>query len=92
LKNWREYLDWEIQNGTHERVVVLFERCMIACALYEDFWMKVKLFFILNHDFRESLTVIEVLFNNFYSGVCEPLIVNLNFDVMLLYIFAMGFV
>ena len=40
LKNWREYLDWEIQNGTHERVVVLFERCMIACALYEDFWMK----------------------------------------------------
>lgn len=40
LKNWREYLDWEIQNGTHERVVVLFERCMIAAALYEDFWLK----------------------------------------------------
>ncbi|KAK3598661.1 hypothetical protein CHS0354_020419 [Potamilus streckersoni] len=40
LKNWRDYLDFEIQNGTHERVVVLFERCMIACALYEDFWLK----------------------------------------------------
>ncbi|XP_067680617.1 pre-mRNA-processing factor 39-like [Haliotis asinina] len=40
LKNWREYLDFEIENGSHERVVVLFERCMIACALYEDFWMK----------------------------------------------------
>lgn len=40
LKNWREYLDWEIQNGPHERVVILFERCMIATALYEDFWMK----------------------------------------------------
>ncbi|XP_045164051.2 pre-mRNA-processing factor 39-like [Mercenaria mercenaria] len=40
LKNWREYLDYEIQNGTHERVVVLFERCMIAAALYEDFWLK----------------------------------------------------
>ncbi|XP_064621986.1 pre-mRNA-processing factor 39-like [Lineus longissimus] len=40
LKNWREYLDFEMENGTHERVVVLFERCMIACALYEDFWMK----------------------------------------------------
>lgn len=44
LKNWREYLDWEIQNGPHERVVILFERCMIAAALYEDFWMKVSLF------------------------------------------------
>ena len=41
LKNWREYLDFEIENGTHERVVILFERCMIACALYEDFWIKV---------------------------------------------------
>ncbi|XP_030070307.1 pre-mRNA-processing factor 39 [Microcaecilia unicolor] len=40
LKNWKEYLDFEIENGTHERVVVLFERCIIACALYEDFWIK----------------------------------------------------
>ncbi|GFO27449.1 pre-mRNA-processing factor 39 [Plakobranchus ocellatus] len=40
LKNWREYLDFEISQGDHHRIVVLFERCMIACALYEDFWMK----------------------------------------------------
>ncbi|XP_029454333.1 pre-mRNA-processing factor 39 [Rhinatrema bivittatum] len=40
LKNWKEYLDFEIENGTHERVVVLFERCVISCALYEDFWIK----------------------------------------------------
>ncbi|XP_014661824.1 PREDICTED: pre-mRNA-processing factor 39-like [Priapulus caudatus] len=40
LKVWREYLDFEIENGTHESVVTLFDRCVIACALYEDFWMK----------------------------------------------------
>ena len=40
LKNWREYLDFEISNGDHKRVVVLFERCVIACALYEDFWQR----------------------------------------------------
>ncbi|XP_076442224.1 pre-mRNA-processing factor 39-like isoform X2 [Babylonia areolata] len=40
LKNWREYLDFETATNNHERIVVLFERCMIACALYEDFWMK----------------------------------------------------
>ncbi|KAJ8356468.1 hypothetical protein SKAU_G00192620 [Synaphobranchus kaupii] len=40
LSNWKEYLDFEIENGTPERVVVLFERCLIACALYEDFWIK----------------------------------------------------
>ncbi|MBN3324145.1 PRP39 factor, partial [Atractosteus spatula] len=40
LNNWKEYLDFEIENGTPERVVVLFERCLIACALYEEFWIK----------------------------------------------------
>nr|XP_046229484.1 pre-mRNA-processing factor 39 [Scatophagus argus] len=40
LNNWKEYLDFEIENGTPERVVVLFERCLIACALYEEFWKK----------------------------------------------------
>jgi len=40
LKNWKEYLDFEIENGSFERVVVLFERCVIACALYEEFWQK----------------------------------------------------
>uniref|UniRef100_A0A671EBY3 Pre-mRNA-processing factor 39 n=1 Tax=Rhinolophus ferrumequinum TaxID=59479 RepID=A0A671EBY3_RHIFE len=40
LKNWKEYLEFEMENGTHERVVVLFERCVISCALYEEFWIK----------------------------------------------------
>lgn len=41
LNNWKEYLDFEIENGTPERVAVLFERCLVACALYEEFWVKV---------------------------------------------------
>ena len=41
LKNWKEYLDFEVAEGNRERIVFLFERCVIACALYEDFWAKV---------------------------------------------------
>ena len=41
LKNWRDYLDFEILEGNRQRIQFLFERCMIACALYEDFWSKV---------------------------------------------------
>ncbi|KAM9294156.1 pre-mRNA-processing factor 39 [Gastrophryne carolinensis] len=40
LNNWKEYLDFEMESGSHERVVILFERCVIACALYEEFWIK----------------------------------------------------
>ena len=41
LKNWEDYLDFEIENGSHERVLILYERCMIASALYENLWMRV---------------------------------------------------
>ncbi|QQP41249.1 Putative LOC100123653, partial [Caligus rogercresseyi] len=48
LKNWVEYLDYEIaqvadkakQREKNEDEAVLFERCLIACALYEEFWFK----------------------------------------------------
>lgn len=34
----------EVKEGIadHRRVKILFERCLIACALYEEFWDKVE--------------------------------------------------
>jgi len=41
LKNWVEYLDYEIESNSSDRTVRnLFERCMVSCALYEDLWLK----------------------------------------------------
>jgi pre-mRNA-processing factor 39 len=40
LDNWTQYLEFEISQGIPERIHLLFERCMIACALYEEFWIK----------------------------------------------------
>lgn len=40
LKNWTDYLDYEIECGVRRRIIVLFERCLIACALYEEYWQK----------------------------------------------------
>lgn len=40
LKNWKEYLDFEIEQKEQSRIVILFERCLIACALYEEFWLR----------------------------------------------------
>ncbi|XP_072391005.1 pre-mRNA-processing factor 39-like isoform X1 [Diabrotica undecimpunctata] len=40
LKNWQDYLDYETEQGDRVRIIVLFERCLIACALYEEFWLK----------------------------------------------------
>ncbi|XP_011496221.1 PREDICTED: pre-mRNA-processing factor 39 [Ceratosolen solmsi marchali] len=40
LKNWKEYLDYEIEQKDQGRIIILFERCLIACALYDEFWMR----------------------------------------------------
>ncbi|XP_051166626.1 pre-mRNA-processing factor 39 [Leptopilina boulardi] len=40
LKNWKEYLDFEINEKDSNRIIILFERCLIACALYDEFWMR----------------------------------------------------
>lgn len=40
LNNWKDYLDYEIEQGDRKRILVLFERCLIACALYDEFWLK----------------------------------------------------
>jgi len=42
LKMWKEYLEFEIEKGDTHRILILFERCLIACALYEEYWIKVS--------------------------------------------------
>ncbi|XP_077315802.1 pre-mRNA-processing factor 39-like isoform X1 [Lithobates pipiens] len=39
LQNWKKYLEFEVSQGQHERIVLLYERCLMSCALYEDFWL-----------------------------------------------------
>ncbi|KAF6202489.1 hypothetical protein GE061_002885 [Apolygus lucorum] len=40
LDNWMSYLDFEITNGDFQSTIILFERAMIACAMYQQFWLK----------------------------------------------------
>ncbi|XP_043222809.1 uncharacterized protein LOC122382017 [Amphibalanus amphitrite] len=40
LRAWREYLELEAADGDHHSLVQLYERCLISCAQYEEFWMQ----------------------------------------------------
>ncbi|KAK0414237.1 hypothetical protein QR680_007222 [Steinernema hermaphroditum] len=42
LKVWDQYLDYEMSchKLPHKNVDVLFERCVVSCALYDHFWTK----------------------------------------------------
>ncbi|RWS06810.1 elongator complex protein 2-like isoform X1 [Dinothrombium tinctorium] len=40
LLNWNQYIEWAKSNLDHNQIVALFERCLVVCALYEQFWIK----------------------------------------------------
>jgi pre-mRNA-processing factor 39 len=40
LANWRKYLDFEEAEGDYIRAVFLYERCLVTCAFYDEFWFR----------------------------------------------------
>ena len=40
LANWRKYLDFEEVEGDYTRTTFLYERCLVTCALYDEFWLR----------------------------------------------------
>lgn len=40
LENWRKYLDFEEVEGDLTRAIFLYERCLVTCAFYDEFWFR----------------------------------------------------
>ncbi|XP_026808490.1 LOW QUALITY PROTEIN: pre-mRNA-processing factor 39-like [Rhopalosiphum maidis] len=64
IENWKNYILLEKEAGDHQRIVVLYERCLIPCALYEDFWLSYL-------DYLESLDFdVSDLLKSLYLRAC----------------------
>ncbi|DBA04650.1 TPA: hypothetical protein N0F65_012233, partial [Lagenidium giganteum] len=59
LKNWHAYLDYEEIAGDQQRCEVLYERCMIACANYEQLWVRYAQWKERVHGFEVAKAVFE---------------------------------
>lgn len=40
LENWRKYLQYSIDNASISETMKLFERCIVVCANYAEFWLQ----------------------------------------------------
>ncbi|KAI8636817.1 hypothetical protein BD408DRAFT_454442 [Parasitella parasitica] len=40
LTNWSKYLDFEESQNNPDRIRALYERCLVPCAQYEEFWLR----------------------------------------------------
>lgn len=46
LSNWRKYLEFEEAQGDYTRIVLLYERCLMPCCFYAEFWVRFADFII----------------------------------------------
>lgn len=65
LQAWRDYLHFEIKLGDEQRIRTLFERCLIAAALYEEFWLNYI------HYLQTLPTVTPEMLRNVFSRACN---------------------
>ncbi|KAJ3204814.1 hypothetical protein HDU67_009296 [Dinochytrium kinnereticum] len=57
VANWKRYLDFEEAEGDVARCYILYERCLVACALYEEFWVRYARFLVSRGDFDGARNV-----------------------------------
>jgi len=71
LKNWKSYLEFEISRGQQLRIDTLFERCLIACALYDDFWLMYAQHLESRwNEETENRPQVEILLRSVYRRAC----------------------
>ncbi|KAK5082710.1 hypothetical protein LTR05_006590 [Lithohypha guttulata] len=55
IVNWRKYLDFEEAEGDFTRIQFLYERCLITCALHDEFWMRYARWMIAQSNKQEEV-------------------------------------
>lgn len=72
LTNWNKYLDFEESEGSRERVAFLYERCLIAAAYYEEFWLRYARWMLAQGNKTEETRNIYQRASCFYVPIARP--------------------
>jgi len=73
LENWRKYLEYEEKQGNFERTSFLYERCLVACALYDEFWLRyARWMFSQGKDYAENTRIINMRASCIFVPISAP--------------------
>ena len=72
LTNWRKYLDFEEVEGDYTRVVFLYERCLVTCALYDEFWLRYARWMLAQPEREEEVRNIYQRASMVYVPISRP--------------------
>lgn len=72
LVNWRKYLDWEESEGDYIRISFLYERCLVAAAYYDEFWLRYARWMLAQIGRTEEVRNIYQRASCFYAPIARP--------------------
>mmetsp|Transcript_18115 Transcript_18115/g.18108 ORF Transcript_18115/g.18108 Transcript_18115/m.18108 type:complete len:450 (+) Transcript_18115:273-1622(+) len=67
LDNWRKYLEFEESEGDHERIVLLYERCITPTCNYPEFWVRYASYIYKKHGEQQAREIYERANTKFLS-------------------------
>ncbi|KAF2239336.1 hypothetical protein EV356DRAFT_557059 [Viridothelium virens] len=74
LVNWRKYLDFEEAEGNYQRTAFLYERCLVAAAYYEEFWLRFARWMFAQDNKQEEVRNIYQRASCLYLPISKPAI------------------
>ena len=72
LANWRKYLDFEEVDGEFQRIAFLYERCLVTCAYYDEFWLRHARWMSGQNGKEEEVRIIYQKASTLYAPISRP--------------------
>ena len=72
LANWRKYLDFEESEGDYSRTTFLYERCLVAAAYYDEFWLRYARWMLGQMNKTEEVRNIYQRASCIYAPIARP--------------------
>ncbi|KAJ5163332.1 RNA-processing protein HAT helix [Penicillium coprophilum] len=72
LTNWKKYLDFEEAEGSFARAQFLYERCLVTCAHYDEFWLRYARWMAAQPDKEEEVRIIYQRASYLYVPIASP--------------------
>ncbi|KAJ9157863.1 Pre-mRNA-processing factor 39 [Pleurostoma richardsiae] len=72
LINWRKYLDFEESEGDFPRITSLYERCLVTCAFYDEFWFRYARWMLAQPNKEEEVRNIYLRATTLFVPISRP--------------------
>ena len=72
LTNWKNYLDFEEMEGAFDRIQFLYERALVTCAHYDEFWLRYARWMAAQSGKEEEVRIIYQRAAYLYVPIANP--------------------